>query len=58
MRSQMREANRHHAKFAIIIGEDELAEASVTIRQMDNGEQFSVKSTEVVSWISEKLSAN
>jgi histidyl-tRNA synthetase len=58
MKSQMREANRHKAKFAVIVGENELAEGAVTIRQMDSGEQFSVITSEAVSWISEKLSAN
>lgn len=55
LKSQMREANRHKAELAIIVGENERAEGIVTIRQMESGEQFSVKIPDAVSWISGKL---
>ena len=42
LKSQMREANRSGAQFAIIIGEDELENNAVIVKQMNDGKQKEV----------------
>jgi len=39
MRAQMREANRQNARFALILGESELATNSIAVKNMESGEQ-------------------
>ena len=39
MRAQMREANRQNARFVLIVGEDELAAGTVSLKNMTLGEQ-------------------
>jgi histidyl-tRNA synthetase len=55
MKSQMREADRHAVQFVLIIGEDELANAQVTVRPLGGGEQAQVAMTEVTTWLRERL---
>jgi histidyl-tRNA synthetase len=40
IKSQMKEANKNNVKYVVIIGEDEIKENSVTIKNMQNSEQF------------------
>jgi len=46
-KAQMKAANRMQAQYAIIIGEDEVASASATVKNMENGEQQSVPFTQI-----------
>ena len=39
MRAQMREANRQQARFALILGDDELANNTIAVKEMESGEQ-------------------
>ncbi len=39
MRAQMREANRQRARFTLIVGEDELAVGTVSLKNMESGAQ-------------------
>ncbi len=39
MRAQMREANRQNARFVLIVGEDELAAGTVSLKNMESGDQ-------------------
>jgi histidyl-tRNA synthetase len=39
MRAQMREANRQNARFALILGENELAQNSIAVKDMQQGAQ-------------------
>jgi histidyl-tRNA synthetase len=39
MRAQMREANRQNARFVVIVGEDELAAGTVSLKNMEQGTQ-------------------
>jgi histidyl-tRNA synthetase len=39
MRAQMREANRQNARFALILGDDELAQDSIAVKNMHEGTQ-------------------
>jgi histidyl-tRNA synthetase len=51
LRAQMREANRLGARTAALIGEDEVAAGTVTLRDMATGEQESVPAGQVVERI-------
>ncbi len=54
-RAQMKQANKAAAKYALIIGEDELAKDEVSVRDMVSGEQKPRKRDQVVTWIKEQL---
>lgn len=51
MKSQMREANKREARFALIIGEDEMANNQVAVRPMEGGEQVLIQRSELVDWL-------
>lgn len=48
LKSQLRQADRSGAKFATILGADELANGTVTLRNLANSEQVAIASGEVV----------
>ena len=52
MKAQMKEANRQNAKFAIIIGENEIENGVVAIKDMTKGEQTEVKISSIVQHFS------
>ena len=43
MKAQMQEANRQEARFVAIVGDDELAAGEVQLKDMETGEQSSVR---------------
>jgi histidyl-tRNA synthetase len=43
MKSQMKKANKINARYAFILGEDEMKEKVISVKDMDSGEQFTVK---------------
>jgi histidyl-tRNA synthetase len=51
MKSQMREADKHDVRYTLIIGESELNEKSVMVRDMQSGEQQEVKVDNLVLWL-------
>ena len=53
MKAQMKQANKANARFALIIGEDEVKEACVQLKDMEKSEQEKVSFDNIV----EKLSA-
>ncbi|MBU6347858.1 MAG: histidine--tRNA ligase [Actinomycetales bacterium] len=53
MKAAMKGADRSGAKFALIIGEDELAGSQVTVKHLDSGEQEIVALDLVAKYISE-----
>ncbi len=53
LKSQLKSANRAGVRYAIIIGEDELARDAVVVRDMSNSEQTEVASDQVVGWITQ-----
>lgn len=55
MKSQMREANRHEARYVLILGEEELAAGEVTVRPLDDSGQTRIPLTEIVAWLNERL---
>jgi histidyl-tRNA synthetase len=55
MKSQMREADRHAARFVVIVGGDELARGDVTVKALERGEQIAVPAASLVAWLQEQL---
>ena len=49
MKAQMKQANKHHARFALILGEEEVANGTVQVRNMEKSEQKSIARNEVIS---------
>tara|TARA_S200000501_G_scaffold377692_1_gene436995 strand:+ start:1121 stop:2338 length:1218 start_codon:yes stop_codon:yes gene_type:complete len=52
VKAQMKEANRQNAKFAVIIGENEIKSKFVAIKDMTKGEQVEVKITSILHYFS------
>ncbi len=55
MKAQMREANRLNATFAVIVGEDELANEKAQVKNLQNGQQESVPFDRLFSAIQKAL---
>ena len=56
MKSQMREADRLAARFALIVGENELAQGVVAAKPLAGDEaQAVVPLDEIVDWVRERL---
>lgn len=51
LKSQMKEAHRQNARFALIAGEDELARGVVAVRSMQDSEQTEVPTSAVVEHV-------
>ena len=49
MKSQMKSASKSGARVAVIIGEDELASGTATVRDLEVGEQRSVPMADLVT---------
>lgn len=55
MKSQMREADKHAARFALILGESELANGVAAVKPLGPGEQLTVPLAELVDWLQARL---
>ncbi|MDR2077242.1 MAG: histidine--tRNA ligase [Desulfovibrio sp.] len=55
LKSQMRQASRSRARFCLILGEEELAQGTVTIRDMDKATQHPLSRTDLPAWAAERL---
>lgn len=51
LKAQLKMADRAGARYAAILGEQEIAEGMVTVRRMEDGHQERVKLSEVGSWL-------
>jgi histidyl-tRNA synthetase len=51
MKAQLKMADRAGARYAAILGEQELSEGLVTLRRMEDGQQERVKLSEVATWL-------
>ena len=51
LKSQLREAGKRGARYVVILGEDELASGMGAVRDMQAGEQTSVKLAALVDWL-------
>jgi histidyl-tRNA synthetase len=54
-KKQMQAADRAHARFAVIIGERELAAGEVGVKDLHSGEQIQVGRDRVVAWLQERV---
>lgn len=58
LKSQLREADHQKARYALIVGESELAAGAVAVRPLAEGEeQIPVALAELVDWLKERLAA-
>ena len=57
LRAQMREASRLGARFAALLGEDELKANTVTVRDMDTGEQLTIPRAQVAQHLAAQHAA-
>jgi histidyl-tRNA synthetase len=55
LRSQMREASREAVRYAIIIGEDEVLQSQVAVRDMAGADQVDVPAIDLIAWLKENL---
>lgn len=51
VKAQMKYANKLNAKYTVIIGENEINEGVANVKNMDNGEQTSLKLDEIVNFV-------
>jgi histidyl-tRNA synthetase len=55
-KSQMKKADRSGARFALIIGEDEVAEGKVTVKPLrEQTEQLQLSEADVADWLAARL---
>lgn len=58
MKKQMKQANESSARFAFILGENEITNGQVSIKDLrDNAEQISLSQDEAANWLTEQLKA-
>ena len=55
LKAQLKTADRAAVRFAVLIGEEELANHTVTIRDLTAGSQTAVKQDEVIDWLGSQL---
>jgi histidyl-tRNA synthetase len=55
MKSQMREANRQDVKYVLILGEQELAQKVVAVKDLTQGEQQNISFAEITNYLKDKL---
>jgi len=54
LKAQLRMADRTQARYAVLIGDREADAGTVTVRRMEDGEQWTIPATDVTSWISQQ----
>ncbi|MEE8258770.1 MAG: histidine--tRNA ligase [Sphingomonadales bacterium] len=52
MKKRLQRANRQNARWAVILGDDEMAEAAVTVRDLDSGDQETIKQDALLAFFS------
>jgi histidyl-tRNA synthetase len=55
LRSQMREAGKQSVRFAVILGEQEVEDGRVTVRDMQSREQTDLSTLDLIAWLRERL---
>ena len=51
LKSQIKKANRSNARYTVIIGEDEVTENKLTIKNMSTGSQEKIKSDNILEYV-------
>jgi histidyl-tRNA synthetase len=54
LKAQLRMADRVGARYALIVGEQEAAAGTVTVRRLEDGRQQTIPATDVATWISQQ----
>jgi histidyl-tRNA synthetase len=54
LKAQLRMADRVGARYALILGEQEVKAGTVTVRRLEDGHQQTIPSTDVPTWISQQ----
>lgn len=55
LKAQLKQADHAHARFALILGDDELAAGVVTVRDLASSVQVQVAQPELVDWLRSRL---
>ncbi len=55
LKSQLREAGKRAARYAVILGDDELAAGTATVRDMQTSEQSTVELAELLAWLKTRV---
>jgi len=55
LKSQLRSADKAQVAFALILGDQELADQTVVVRDLAAGQQTTVAAAEVIPWLAERL---
>ena len=53
----MREASKKAVRYALILGEDEVDQSTVAVRDMVGADQVDVPTIDLIAWLKENLSA-
>ncbi len=56
LKSQMRSADKHRCRYVIILGDDEIQKKSLTLKDMENGEQSALDLSGAVEALKKKIS--
>ncbi len=55
IKSLMRQADKSEARYTLILGGDELQNATIIVKDMESGEQISIKQEELFSYLQSKI---
>ncbi len=55
LKAQLREANKRGVRFAVILGENELASGQAAVRDMESSEQSSIDLAALAGWLCDRL---
>jgi histidyl-tRNA synthetase len=55
LKSQLREAGKRGARYAVILGEEELAAGKAAVRDMQAGEQVDVSLSGLIEWLQAQM---
>ncbi|NOZ29230.1 MAG: histidine--tRNA ligase [Chloroflexi bacterium] len=58
LKAQMKSANRAGVRYALILGDDELAAGVVTVRDLRDSTQETVRRDRVIAWLQERLASS
>ena len=55
LKSQLKGADKAHIEYTLIIGEEELAQGTILVREMATSQQVSVANAEILNWLRARL---
>jgi histidyl-tRNA synthetase len=57
LKSQLREANKQDVQYVLIMGEQEVIDATIAVKPLSGGDQIVMAQSDVAAWLHERLSA-